>query len=934
MIGRMLAADMFQFQLLDAGGAVLQTAANDSEGKVYFTAEYAAAGTYHYTLAERIPANAVNNQLNGVTYDGRTWPVQVTVRDNLAGELVAEVSYPNGAPAFANDYTPAPTTASIGGGKVLDGRSQTAGEFSFALYETDSRFVPLDNVADGTAVTYDTGSGFAFNFGEKTYTEAGGYRYIIVEQKGSDSQIDYDTSVFYALVTVADNGQGQLEAEVTLGNAIDANGTVTSVLNAIEFYNVFHHTPAELTISGSKTLQDHGWEDTHVFNFALYDSDAAFTVAEDAQPVATAANDPTAEGAEGAFTFPKLTFEKEGTYYYVVREQLPAGMDPADPRDETTGIVYDTRAVHVTVTVEEDPADPTALKAAYTVDGAETVSFTNRYTTAGSVLAAISGKKILSGRNIRTADGFQFVLKDHSGNEVETVTVNGDGSANEAAFRFQSLSFDKAGTYTYTVEEVEGTVAGVTYSKEVCTVTVQVGSKLGKLLDPVVTYAFHGDEVEEMTFTNTYKAGASEDLVLEGTKALTGAILQDDQFTFELYTAEMSAEGTFVQSGKLEEVTNTGSKFAFKGLSFEETGTYYYIVKEQPGSTEGVTYDDNEIYVTVSVEDTGDGKLVAEVTQIASKNDTVDEISFTNVYAPDPISITVEGTKILTGRVLEDGEFTFELYETGSDHVISAGAAAMDTAVNVNGKFAFDPVELKTAGVYYFAVREVPGNLSRVTYDTTIYHVTVTVSNVSGVLEKDVTCTVGGEAAEEIVFRNVYRQSGYPTPDPDPTVEVVLPVEKKLNSDAVSLAGFRFELTDHNGSMVDTATSDRSGDGLLHVGTFSKRDAGRTFTYRIREINTGLEGISYSTKEYEVQIAVYYDSSRNRLTYEVVKDGLVVNAAEPFAFTNLVQKEEPQKPVSPDTGDHGVGFWILLMSVGIAGFAATLLAMIKRKRNA
>lgn len=945
MTGRVLAADMFQFQLMDASGAVLQTVANDANGKVQFTVDYTAAGEYAYTIAERIPANAVNNKLNGVSYDGNTWPVQVTVRDNLAGELVAEVNYPSGTPAFANDYTPAPTTASIGGQKVLDGRSQTAGEFSFALYETDARFVPLDNVADGTASTYDAGNGtFAFSFGEKTYSKAGGYRYIIVEQKGNDDQITYDPAVFYALVSVTDNGQGQLESKVTLGNAIDANGTITSTLNTVEFYNVFHHTPAELAIGGSKTLQDHDWEDTHVFTFELYDSDASFAVAEDAEPLETAVNDPTATDTEGAFAFSKMTFEEEGTYYYVIKEQLPQGVAVDNPRDADTGIVYDTRAVHVTVTVEEDPANPMALKATYTVEGAEAVAFTNRYTTEGSVLAAISGKKLLSGRNIRSTDGFKFILKDKSGAEVETVTVNGDGTASEAAFSFQSLSFDKVGTYTYTVVEEKGTVAGVTYSEEVCTVTVKVGSKLGKLQEPVVTYKMDGKDADAMVFTNSYKAGESDQLVLEGTKTLSGGILQDNQFTFELYEATVDAEGQFTAGDKLDDVTNTGTAFAFDGLSFKEPGNYYYIIKEQSGSAKGVTYDDNEFYVTVSVEDNGDGKLTAHLEKIDAKEPVNGTgVVFTNVYTPDPISVIFSGTKTLTGRTMNDGEFTFELYKTGADHVVTEGTLPVDTAVNEDGVFTFDAQELPVVGVYYYVVKELKGTASHVTYDSTVYNITVNVSNNNGVLEKEVIYKVGSEVKTEISFRNTYRK---PDPQPQP-LDINLYVEKIMKG-RYDVEGFVFELVAPNGTVVDTAVSNSNGDAVLHVGTFRKADAGKTLYFIVREVDTDIPGVIYSTREYQVQITLAYDSANNRMLYELVKDGAVVNGGEPFVFTNIynpgggdttedyedpVKPYEPGEPTSPDTGDEGISRWVMLLSVSIAGFAATLLAMIMRRRR-
>ncbi len=946
MTGRLLAADMFQFQLLDASGAVLQTVANDGNGKVQFTVDYTTAGDHQYVIAERIPANATNNKLNGVTYDGSTWPVQVTVRDNLAGELVAEVSYPNGAPAFANDYTPYPTTAVISGIKTLDGRTQSTGEFTFELYETDARFVPVDNVADGTTSNYDAGNGtFGFSFGEKTYDQAGGYRYIIVERNTGDSQIDYDETVFYVLVSVTDNGNGQLVSNTIIGNAIDSNGTITATLSGMEFYNVFNHAPAQLTLTGNKILQDHDWTSEHTFTFELYEANEEFVVADGVQAVLTQ-NDPTLAGNEGLFSFPEMTFDEEGTYYYVIKEQLPAGVTEEAPRDDATGIIYDTKAHHVTVTVAEDPEDPTSLKATYTVDGGENgITFTNRYTAEGSVIATISGKKVLEGRMLHT-DGFSFILKDADGNEVETVINNGDGTSNEGVFAFHPLTFEEAGTFTYTVEEAEGNVAGVTYSDIVYTVTIDVGHEDGKLLDPVVTYKADGKAVDEIVFTNVYKAGESEELTLEGTKTLVGGILKDI-FTFELYAAEKNDDGVFVQGEKLDEVVNTGTKFTFDGLTYKEAGEYHYIIKEKPGTETGVTYDDNAFYVTVVVEDPGDGKLVAGVHQIEEKEHVAGVgIVFTNTFTPAPIPLTISGTKTLSGRAMQNGEFTFELYETGVDHVVAEDAQPVDTAVNADGTFSFDAISLDRVGSYYYVVKEAKGNASYVSYDATVYYVTATVTNNDGVLEKEVVYKVGTEEKTEIAFRNTYRK---PDPQPKP-IDVDLYVEKILKGRGYGPEGFVFELTDVDGDVIDTATSNRDGEAVLNVGTFRKSDAGKTYTYYIREVDTDLPGVSYSTREYKVKITVLYDSARNQLHYELVKDGVAVSDTEPFVFTNVFtpgggytenpeyptppyEPYEPDAPTSPDTGDAGIGHWIMLLAVSAVGFATTLLTMIVRKKR-
>ena len=956
---RKLAANMFQFYLYETGsdysvsGEPVQTVTNDAEGEVVFELNYTAPGEYYYVVSERTPAGlAADERLNGVDYDETTYRVLVTVTDDLRGNLIADVSYLDGAAEFVNDYTPAPTEdVVLGGSKVLSGRNQVAGEFTFALYETDAKFVPVDNVAEATAVNVPAaGTGYTFTFDALNFDRAGGYRYIIVEQRGSDSQIAYDPIVYYVLINVSDNGNGQLIAQVDLGNAIDANAAITSPVTAMEFFNVFTHTPAELTLEGTKVLLGHDWshdEMEHTFSFELYDANEEFVVADGAQPVVVS-NDPAKAGQEGKFTFPEMTFEEEGTYYYVVREKLPAGVNAQSPRDESTGIIYDMTEHHVTVTVAEDPADPSALKADYVVDGsASGITFTNQYTAEGEVFATISGKKILEGRNLHT-DGFSFVLKDSTGKEIETVINHGDGTTNEGTFSFHALTFNAAGTYTYTVEEIKGNVPGVTYSNEVYTVVIEVGHKDGKLLEPVVTYQKNGAAVNEISFTNTYKAAASEPLVLEGTKALVGGILKDGAFTFELYQAEKNAEGSFVKGVKLDDATNENGKFAFEGQTYDQVGEYYYIVSEQAGSETGVTYDDNVFYVTVVVEDPGDGRLVAKVDQIDRDEHTVGVgINFTNTFTPAPIDVSFSGTKSLSGRTMEAGEFTFELYEVGADHTVAEGTTALMTAVNAaDGSFVFDPVELESVGSYYFVIKEQKGTAAHVTYDVTTYNVTINVSNHDGVLEKEVIYKVGSETKDAVTFQNSYKK---PDPQPNP-ITVELNVEKIMKGNyRYGAENFKFELVDEEGNVVDTARSDEDGEAVLTAGTFKKADAGKTYVYYLYEVDTDISGMIYSTREYEVEISIYYDSASNKLSYELVKDGDVVDEDEPFVFTNIYnpggpkdpeppydpfEPYEPIKPTSPDTGDTGIGGWITLLVIGCLGFVMTVCVMVFKKRRA
>ena len=533
MTGRSLTAGMFEFYLYEdaVSGTPIQAVRNEADGSVKFELSYNAIGEYDYVIVERIPANAVGGKYNGVSYDTAEYPVHVSVTDEGKGQLEADVTYPQGAPVFENDYTPEPVQASIGGIKTLSGRTQTANDvFTMTLYQTDLKFANPRKVQD-VNVYQDANGNFVFNFDAITYTEAGGYRYIIVEQNTGDSQISYDGSVYYALVNVTDNARGQLMADTILGNAV-SDGAITSTVNEIEFYNVFTHYPATLTLSGNKTLLNHEWshdEQEHEFQFALYPANEEFVIDNGVTPEIVT-NDPDNTGNEGKFTFSEMTFEEEGTYYYVVKEQLPAGVTAEAPRDPNTGIIYDVTENHITITVAQDPDDPMSLKATYTVKDKTEISFTNEYSVEDQVFVPISGKKVMEGRTLH-AEGFSFILKDKDGNELQTVRNTADGTSYEGTFTFQPLHFDAAGTYTFTVEEASGDIQGVTYDESVYTITIQIDDDKGQLLDPVVTYKKGTQTASEIVFTNSYKGGASEPLILEGTKTLHGGILTD---TFSL----------------------------------------------------------------------------------------------------------------------------------------------------------------------------------------------------------------------------------------------------------------------------------------------------------------------------------------------------------------------------------------------------------------
>lgn len=198
--GRGLAAGEFEFVLLDAEGKTVRRAKNAADGSVTFDAiEYSAPGAYTYTIAE------VGGNAGGVKYDGSRHEVKVTVTDNRAGALSADVEYVD-APTFANTYKAQPVDVGIVAKKVLNGTNLTKGQFTFALKGTvNDEPVELTaaNDADGNVV-----------FPHLEFESAGTYTFTVSEVAGDEARVTYDKRIFTVTVEVTDDGSGKLSATV------------------------------------------------------------------------------------------------------------------------------------------------------------------------------------------------------------------------------------------------------------------------------------------------------------------------------------------------------------------------------------------------------------------------------------------------------------------------------------------------------------------------------------------------------------------------------------------------------------------------------------------------------------------------------------------------------------------------------------------------
>ena len=436
--GRNLKEGEFEFELTGTDDQVRQTKTNAQDGSVTFdTIEYTKVGTYHYTIKEK------DNNLGGVKYDTKVIKATVTVTDDGQGHLVTKVAYEKDDQTFKNTYSAAKTNAQLSVKKALTGRALKDGEFEFELKGQDDQVRQTKTNAQDGSVTFDT----------IEYTKAGTYHYTITEKNTKLGGVTYDKKVIKATVTVTDNGQGQLVAQV----AYEQNDQT--------FTNQYQAAPTTAQLSANKQLTGRD----------LKAGEFSFELKNDKDEVLeTVTND-----KDGKITFKTLTYTAVGTYQYTITEK----------DTKLGGVKYDTKVIKATVTVTDNGAGKLVATVSY--DTKDRV-FNNTYTP-DPVPATIGVTKKLIGRALK-ANEFEFVLKDEKGRVLQTKKNAADGSVN-----FDALEYNTTGTYHYTIAEKNTKLQGITYDKKVIKVTVTVTDDANGHLVAKVSY-----DKNIKTFENRY----------------------------------------------------------------------------------------------------------------------------------------------------------------------------------------------------------------------------------------------------------------------------------------------------------------------------------------------------------------------------------------------------------------------------------------------
>ncbi|WP_333789535.1 Spy0128 family protein [Parolsenella catena] len=462
---------------------------------------------------------------------------------------------------------PAPVTidgaADLAGHKTLNGRDLAAGEFSFTISAADGSAADTPLPAETTVSNDADGS---FHFGDIAFAKTGTYLYDVAE----------DTSALPAGVKAVTQGAERVEVDVTVNEAGELVASVKAPEGGLSFVNEYGTNDAVVSVNATKAIVANGLEAP-----ALNDGDFSFTISADTEG-APLPDETTVTNRGGNVSFGPMTFAKamlgdemSKTFDYTISE---SGSKP--------GVTNDS-AKSFSVTVTDDG------KGNLTAKMSGPVSFANTYAVAPlsySVSRDVSVKKELAGRDLREGE-FSFELLE--GDDVVATATN----AADGTVTFPELTYDAPGEHSYTVREVVGDAAGVSYDTTAYAVSVKVSDNG----DGTLSATASGDT--SVTFKNVYEA-APATVTLNAKKVLEGAELADGEFTFRLENG-----------GQLmDEATNDADgNVTFHELTLKQAGTYTFTVSEIAGSEEGVTYDSSQKTVTVIVTDDGNGQLQASV---------------------------------------------------------------------------------------------------------------------------------------------------------------------------------------------------------------------------------------------------------------------------------------------------------------------------------
>ena len=770
------------------------------------------AKTFTYTVSEVRPADG--SAIAGVTYDGHTATMTVTVTDDGSGNLT--VTTPAIAQASGGDFVNTYTTeldysarAGVRLSKTLTGRAMEAGQFAFTVTADDETAAKLglktgkdayavfaagDGAADfidlvggaakGDVRFTDADAGKAFSF-TVTETKLGGEGYTNdTEPRTVTITPSYDAAMGKLTVTTTVARDGVEVARSEVSTADDAASLPAPV--TVAFKNSYEATGTlggvgGAAINATKTLTGRAAA-AGEFSFSVRD--------EQGNVVSTASNRVSGDGEAAELAFSPIAYTTGSLEQMVADGTATRAADgswtiPYTVSEDTAalpaGVTAAASSFDITVKVTDNGKGKLDVAVAYPEGSDGKLSFVNGYGT-NEATVDLAGTKTLAlgqaGLGLTQADiagKYTFKIEpldgapapvDASGKTV-TEAVNdaaGNVELGHVTFKQPSDLDDveadgdgmRAKTFAYRVSE-SGSVDGVAndaVATRTFTVKVVEDTRAGTLAAEVLPAEGTPQGKGAFEFTNTYSVDPTPSSVadqIKVNKKLKGRDLAEGEFEFQLI--EIAADGS-------ESVAVTGRNaadgtVALDPVTYTAPGTHSYELREVVGTAGGVTYDRATYRVRTTVTDAGNGTLAVkhELADAEGKPTGDGSVTFTNGYEAAPVTLRLGAAKVLKGAELKAGQFGFEL--KGRDGKV------MSTARNAaDGSVTFDALTFKQAGTYTFTVSEVDDGQAHVTYDRAVHKIVVTVSDEAadgtktGYLSAKVSYE--GDASVPPVFTNSY----------------------------------------------------------------------------------------------------------------------------------------------------------------------------------
>lgn len=793
--GRDMAQGQFQIQVVpkdEASAAVLGLTMNGKvfdmpaakDGKaasvpvcsdVEFT-QLDAGKTFTYTVSELGDAG------NGYTFDKVDRTVTISVSDDPAAATLTATTTVSGGPdaatytyktgespaadaakvAFVNSYA-ASGSVDVNATKTLSGRALVEGEFTFGMQYAEgeaagSDVVPMaTNAADGV-VAFDT-----LNFDTAKLNELVAKRSATKETNDrgivtwtipciayektdglSDRGITATTQQISFAIKAVDNGSGTLAVTIETGE------------KGLAFENTYGAGDASVSVTGVKHLsRAEGLtpgDITDKFTFTI-------TANEDGAPMPERVK--TTNDADGNIDFGEIVFTLDALNKALGTTQQGATADTGAASIQSAAPAAND-VVAAGAEVAGDSATPAQAAtgddlAGNAADGAANADGSGQGAVPVSDdavgLAAAGGAEpaavdAASGTSDAAPSGNasdQPTAPVASSNAVaaaNAATDNAAASVQGAAPAAQTATV-RCHVFTYTITET-GSAPGVTNDTSVKTVSFKVTDN-GK---GELTVERVGDETKPtFEFTNAYSVTPVDSSVtsqITVSKSLVGRELVEREFLFELVeNGQVVAQGTNDAAGNV----------IMNAITYTTAGEHDYVLREVGAGTthNGVTFDGKSIAIHTRVVDNGEGSLVVE--HAFATDDA--NAAFVNTYAHSTTSVVLGATKVLSGKALADGQFTFAL--TAEDGTVYQ--AKNDAA----GSVAFPALTFAEPGTYVYTISEVNDKQANVTYDTATYNVVV---NVVDDGQGNLVATVAYDDGAAPTFKNSYTEPPAPTPMP------------------------------------------------------------------------------------------------------------------------------------------------------------------------